>query len=129
MDGVTQQETTEVFLRDGRPLQPSRIQGHIGEGDVLRAADRSFEEQNISNRTSILAKFIPTKLKRQAVKKKVDTGRLTSFGEVEPRGPVGALAVVDALHVASVLVRSSVQGEAVSRERLQGLCVLRKAGS
>lgn len=46
-DDVTQQETLEVFLWDGYPLQHSRIQGHIGEGDVLRTADRSFEKQNI----------------------------------------------------------------------------------
>lgn len=45
--------------------------------------------------------------------------RLTSFGEVELCGPVGALTVVHVLHVAGVLVRSSVQGEAVSLERLQ----------
>lgn len=46
-DDVTQQETSEVFLWDGRPLQRSRIHGHVGEGDVLRTADRSFEKQNI----------------------------------------------------------------------------------
>lgn len=46
-DDVTQQETSEVFLWDGRPLQRSRIHGHIGEADVLRTADRSFEKQNI----------------------------------------------------------------------------------
>lgn len=68
-------------------------------------------------------------LKATGYEKKVDTGVLTSFSEVELRGSVGALAVVDALHVTGVLVRSSVQGEAVSREWLQGLCVLRRAGS
>lgn len=45
--------------------------------------------------------------------------RLTSFGEVELCGPIGALTVVHMLHVAGVLVWSSVQGEAVSLERLQ----------
>lgn len=56
-------------------------------------------------------------------------GRLTSFSEVELRGSVGALAVVNALQVTRVLVWSSVQSEAVSGEGLQGLWVLRKAGS
>lgn len=43
-DCVTQQETSEVFLWDERPLKHSRIQGHIGEGDVLRTTNWSFEK-------------------------------------------------------------------------------------
>lgn len=67
--------------------------------------------------------FIPIKsdIQKTGHEKKVDTGRLTSFGEVELRGPVGALTVVDALHVTGVLVQSSVQHEAVSCQGLQGL--------
>lgn len=41
-DFVTQQETSEVLLWDDRPLQHSRIQGHIGEGYVLRTSNWGF---------------------------------------------------------------------------------------
>lgn len=47
--------------------------------------------------------------------------RLTSFHEVEVRAPVCALAVVDALHVAGVLVWPHVHSQAVSSVRLQRL--------
>lgn len=70
-----------------------------------------------------------TKTETTSDEKTVDTGRLTSFGEVELRGSVGAFAVVNTLHVAGVLVWSNVQSEAVSRLGLQGLWVLCKAGS
>lgn len=43
-DDVTQQETSEVFLWDDRPLQHSRIQGRIGESYVLRTTNWSFEK-------------------------------------------------------------------------------------
>ena len=48
---------------------------------------------------------------------------LTSFDKVELGAPVGALTVVDVLHVAGVLVRSCVQSDAVSLKRLQRLWV------
>lgn len=51
--------------------------------------------------------------------------RLTSFGEIELRGPVGALAVVHGVHVAGVLVGPRVQSDAVSLEGLQRLCVFK----
>lgn len=68
-------------------------------------------------------------IKTAGYEKTDGTGRLTSLGEVKLRGSIGALAVVNALHVAGVLVWSSVQSEAVSCEGLQGLWVLRKADS
>ena len=48
---------------------------------------------------------------------------LTSLDGVELCRPVGALTPVDVLDVASVLVWSCVQREAVSLVRLQGLCL------
>lgn len=46
---------------------------------------------------------------------------LTAFQEVNVRPPIGALAVVDLLHVAGVLIGSGVQDDAVSSVWLQRL--------
>lgn len=54
--------------------------------------------------------------------------RLTSFQEVELRGPVGALAVVDALQVAAVLVWTHVHRQGVSSVRLQRFQIFFKKG-
>lgn len=58
-------------------------------------------------------------IQKNSQQKQNERRRLTSLSEVELCGPIGALTVVHVLHVAGVLVRSSVQGEAVSLERLQ----------
>lgn len=57
---------------------------------------------------------------------KVGTLKLTSFNVIEVCSSVGALAVVDVLHVAGVFVRPQVQSDAVSLVRLQRLWVVKK---
>lgn len=141
VDDVTQQETSDVILREGRPLQHQWIQRCIVAVDVCRSADRSFgsDERKLTVLTDHIwlnyqtfmvprgwiTTFPLVKLSvcQYVVIKHVMW--LTSFSEVELRSPVGALTVIDMLHVAGVLVWSPVQSEAVSLVRLQRLCVFK----